>query len=107
MVNGTRHLHAVWDGVGYRDGTAVPADEQRCLFIHSTDAFLVAPGSIHKLLDFDGESQPEMINGMHFNLFNVRSCTEVDGCLSTDPDVGIFFVCAESLGHRVRSGNNL
>jgi len=65
VVNGSRHLHGIWSGVTYND-TA-----NNIVFgIESKDANLVAPGDTEHLLFFDGETQPEVEGGMHFNIFN-------------------------------------
>jgi len=63
VVNGTRHLHAVWDGIHY-DGPT------RHINITTLDTPLVAPGDIDHLLWYDGETQPDLSHGMHYNLFN-------------------------------------
>jgi len=68
VINGTRHLHAVWEGVSYSSPNSIEAGRQ--LNIRSLDAPLVAPGDINHLLWYDGQSQPAVENGMHFNLFN-------------------------------------
>ena len=59
--NGNRQLHAVGRGVFYRD----PEHE---LTIETFDAPLVAPGE-PSLLDFNNE-QPNLDEGVHFNLYN-------------------------------------
>uniref|UniRef100_A0A6B2KYT1 Glycoside hydrolase family 38 N-terminal domain-containing protein n=1 Tax=Arcella intermedia TaxID=1963864 RepID=A0A6B2KYT1_9EUKA len=64
-VNGSRHLHSIWEGVSYEDPL-----NNITLKIQSKDANLVAPGDTDHLLDFDGESQPQVEGGMHFNIFN-------------------------------------
>ena len=59
--DGNRHLHAVGDGIRYRDG-----EEE--LEIETYDAPLVAPGA-RSLLDFNNR-QPPLRRGMHFLLYN-------------------------------------
>ncbi len=59
--NGNRKLHAVGDGVWYRDARGE-------IVIRSLDAPLVAPGA-PSLLDFNNR-MPPLQNGMHFNLHN-------------------------------------
>jgi hypothetical protein len=61
VVNGNRKLHAVGQGVVYRNE---PLD----LLITTLDAPLVAPGE-PSLMDFNNE-QPDLARGMHFNLYN-------------------------------------
>jgi hypothetical protein len=59
--NGNRHLHAV--------GTGLKAEDARnALTLESLDAPLVAPGR-PALLDFNN-SQPDLREGLHFNLHN-------------------------------------
>lgn len=59
--NGSRHLHAVFPGVRYRD-------HQSSLALDSLDAALVAPGQ-PSLLNFNNR-QPRKDRGMHFLLYN-------------------------------------
>lgn len=61
VANGNRHLHAVSKGVTY-------TDPQGTLAIDTFDAPLVAPGQ-ESLLDFNN-TQPDMRQGIHFNLYN-------------------------------------
>lgn len=61
VENGNRHLHAVGRGVSCADGGD-------CLRIETLDAPLVAPGE-PALLDFNNQ-QPDMRQGVHFNLYN-------------------------------------
>ena len=61
VLDGNRKLHAIDRGVSYDDG------DMR-MKIHSLDAPLVAPGST-SLLDFNNR-QPNLLKGMHFNLYN-------------------------------------
>ena len=61
---GTRHLHAVWDGVEYDARDAGGA----LVRIHTRDAPLVAPGDANHLLWYDGLSQPDLTGGWHFVL---------------------------------------
>ena len=61
MENGNRHLHAVGRGVTCADGDAL-------LRIETLDAPLVAPGT-PSLLDFNN-NQPDLTQGVHFNLHN-------------------------------------
>jgi hypothetical protein len=61
VKDGNRKLHAVCNGVHYRD----PYDE---LWIETLDAPLVAPGE-RSLLNFDNRPPP-LNKGMHFALFN-------------------------------------
>jgi len=64
LSNGTRHMHAVWDGVTWSGGGSN-------LHIQSLDSPLVSPSDIHHLLRYDGDRQPsEFEGGMHFNLHN-------------------------------------
>jgi len=63
-VNGSRHLHSIWSGVNYKYNNNITFS------IESKDANLVAPGDTKHLLYFDGESQPAVEGGMHFNIFN-------------------------------------
>jgi hypothetical protein len=63
---GTRHLHAVWDGVRYDN-----RNEGGAFFnIITLDTPLVAPGDTDHLLWYDGYSQPDLTKGFHFNLWN-------------------------------------
>jgi hypothetical protein len=59
--NGNRHLHAVGDGVR-------AANAKHAISIHTLDAPLVAPGQ-PSLLDFNNR-QPDLRQGLHFNLHN-------------------------------------
>ena len=59
--NGNRKLHAVGEGVAYRD-------QHGRFVIESLDCPLVAPGD-PSLLDFNN-CQPRLLDGMHFNLYN-------------------------------------
>ena len=61
VENGNRHLHAVGRGVTCADGDAL-------LRIETLDAPLVAPGT-PSLLDFNN-NQPDLTQGVHFNLYN-------------------------------------
>jgi hypothetical protein len=61
IKNGNRKLHAVESGVYY-------SDKQGKLSIETLDAALVAPGE-PSLLNFNNR-QPDMKNGIHFNLLN-------------------------------------
>ena len=61
VAGGNRRLHAVQDGVRYREGA-------RGLHLDTLDAPLVAPGR-PLLYDFSGD-QPEMNHGVHVNLWN-------------------------------------
>jgi len=61
VQNGNRNLHAIDHGVVYQD-------EVSFLSIESLDAPLVAPGT-PKLLQFN-QAQPQLEQGMHFNLHN-------------------------------------
>jgi len=65
VVNGSRHLHAIWTGVSYRE-----ANNSVVFSIESKDANLVAPGDTDHLLFFDGANQPKVEGGMHFNIYN-------------------------------------
>ena len=60
-ASGTRHLHAVWDGVRYIGDTTTVS-------INSSDVPLVCPRD-HLLQCVDG-AQPGMVGGWHFNLHN-------------------------------------
>eukprot|EP01125_Pyxidicula_operculata_P012339 TRINITY_DN404_c0_g1_i1.p1 TRINITY_DN404_c0_g1~~TRINITY_DN404_c0_g1_i1.p1 ORF type:complete len:756 (+),score=195.29 TRINITY_DN404_c0_g1_i1:7-2274(+) len=65
VVNGSRHMHAVWEGIWYKNqNTGVN------LNITSLDAHLVAPGDTDHLLWFDGQNLPDVDGGMHFNIYN-------------------------------------
>ena len=66
VANGTRHVHAVWDGVGFSD----MGQGGRRLWVRSLDAALVCPGDTNHLLWYDGDAQPHMAGGMHYNLHN-------------------------------------
>jgi hypothetical protein len=59
--NGNRKLHAVGQGIYYRDS-------QSALTIETLDAPLVATGE-RSLLNFNNR-QPVLSRGMHFNLYN-------------------------------------
>ncbi len=59
--NGNRHLHAVGSGVRAQDA-------RYAISIQTLDAALVAPGR-PSLLDFNNR-QPDMRQGLHFNLHN-------------------------------------
>jgi hypothetical protein len=61
VENGNRHLHACGEGVTYQDG------EQR-LILSALDSPLVAPGE-PSLLNFTNQ-QPDLQQGVHFNLHN-------------------------------------
>lgn len=61
VPDGNRHLHASGKYVYWKNGL-------ECLRISSLDAPLVAPGK-PSLLDFNNE-QPQIGDGMHFNLLN-------------------------------------
>ena len=64
---GTKHIHAVWDGVLLD----VPSsDSAPFIRIRTLDAALVAPGDSDHLLWYDGYSDPDMTGGWHFNLEN-------------------------------------
>lgn len=74
-ANGSRHLHAIWSGGNvikwyYNVPVTYSDDLGNQMNITSLDCPLVAPGDVHHLLNFDGDSQPNCENGMHFNLFN-------------------------------------
>ncbi len=61
IKNGNRKLHAVESGIAY-------SEQQSRMQIETLDAALVAPGE-PSLLNFNNR-QPNMKNGMHFNLLN-------------------------------------
>ena len=61
LRNGNRKLHAIGNGVEYRD-------ERGGLALQSLDSPLVAPGEM-SLLDFNNR-RPPLKKGMHFNLYN-------------------------------------
>ena len=63
VVDGTRHIHAVWSGVSYQDSLTR-------VNITTSHTPLVSPGDIDHLLNFDGMTQPNMEGGWHFNLYN-------------------------------------
>ncbi|XP_065194900.1 uncharacterized protein LOC135826196 [Sycon ciliatum] len=63
VVDGTRHLHAVGKGVRY-------AGVEEIIDIATLHTPLVAPGDIDHLLDYDGNTQPDLTGGWHFNLYN-------------------------------------
>eukprot|EP01121_Diplochlamys_sp_Union-15-3_P016239 TRINITY_DN548_c0_g1_i4.p1 TRINITY_DN548_c0_g1~~TRINITY_DN548_c0_g1_i4.p1 ORF type:complete len:608 (-),score=90.63 TRINITY_DN548_c0_g1_i4:25-1848(-) len=65
VANGSRHLHAIWKGISFKDPFIGAS-----LDIISLDCALVAPGDTEHLLIFDGNEQPKVENGMHFNLYN-------------------------------------
>lgn len=61
VVNGSRHLAAVWEGVAYRDAGG-------SLEVETTDAGVVSPGT-PSLVDYNNRPvRPE--EGMYFNLAN-------------------------------------
>jgi hypothetical protein len=62
-ANGTRHLHAVWNGVNYADDVVKVA-------IDTLDVPLVCPGDAEHMLRFVDGTQPDMKGGWHFNLHN-------------------------------------
>jgi hypothetical protein len=62
IKDGNRHLHVIGDG-----GMQL-VDDSRTLRIQSADAGLVAPGQ-PSLLDFNNR-QPDLKQGIHFNLYN-------------------------------------
>jgi hypothetical protein len=64
-ANGTRHLHAVWDGVSYDD-----AEHNVSVAIRTLDAPLVCPGDAEHMLRYVDGTQPDMRGGWHFNLHN-------------------------------------
>jgi hypothetical protein len=61
VPGGNRKLHAVSGRVEY-------ADDNGGLLLETLDAPLVAPGE-PSLLDFN-DRQPQLLRGMHFNLYN-------------------------------------
>ncbi len=61
MSHGGRHLHAVTRQVNYRD-------DRGAFMLETLDAPLVAPGQ--RLLTNFNNSQPDMREGVHVNLFN-------------------------------------
>jgi len=61
MMNGNRHLHAVTKDVSYRDANGI-------FVLETFDAPPVAPGQ-RWLLKFDN-TQPDMRDGVHVNLYN-------------------------------------
>lgn len=61
VENGNRHLHAVTKDVRYRDSKG-------SFTLETLDAPLVAPGQ-RSLLDFNN-TQPDMSEGVHVNLYN-------------------------------------
>lgn len=61
VANGTRRLHAVWEGVQYTE------NDSTLLMIASLDAPLVAPGDPDHLLIFDN-TFGDPFGGMWFNL---------------------------------------
>ena len=63
---GTRHIHAVWDGVRY-DGRASGGPYVN---IHTIDSPLVSPEDTDHLLFYDGLTQPNLEGGWHFNIYN-------------------------------------
>ena len=63
VANGTRHIHAVWDGVNYSDG-------KTNVTIRTIDVPLVSPGDTDHLLWYDGQNLPDLSGGWHFNVYN-------------------------------------
>ena len=73
VLNGTRHIHAVWSGVYYSSSSSSSSSSGSggsAAAIQSLDAAVVGMGDIDHLLDYDGTSQPDMSGGVHFNLHN-------------------------------------
>ena len=61
---GTRHIHAVWDGVFFDDVESGGPLET----ISALDTPLVSPGDSEHLLFYDGLTQPDMTGGWHFDV---------------------------------------
>jgi hypothetical protein len=59
---GTRHIHAVWDGVRYDNRAAGGA----FVGLRALDTPLVAPGDADHLLWYDGLTEPDLAGGWHF-----------------------------------------
>ena len=67
VVNmGTRHVHAVWDGVSYDNRV----NQGPYINLLTYDIGIVSPGDTDHLLWYDGYSQPDLRGGWHFNLHN-------------------------------------
>merc|ERR1712034_204527 len=68
VVNGSRHLHAVWRGVNYLDDSAMFVN------ITSKDVPLLVPGDPAFLLGLNkgivDPIQPNLEQGFHFNIQN-------------------------------------
>lgn len=61
---GTRHIHAVWNGV-YYDNVESGGP---LITITALDTPLVSPGDAEHLLFYDGLTQPDMNGGWHFDV---------------------------------------
>ena len=61
---GTRHIHAVWDGVTFDD----VANGGPLVRIIPLDTPLVSPGDAEHLLHYDGLTQPDLAGGWHFDV---------------------------------------
>jgi hypothetical protein len=64
-TNGTRHVHAVWDGAGFLGGAGGAAVTLRTL-----DAPVLSPGDTGHLLWYDGAEPPNLAGGVHVNVYN-------------------------------------
>jgi len=63
---GTRHVHAVWEGV-YYDNVESGGP---LVTITALDTPLVSPGDAEHLIFYDGMTQPDMKGGWHFDVFS-------------------------------------
>ena len=61
VAGGNRHMHAVSSGLSYKDGRG-------SLDLQPLDAPLVSIGQLSPI--YFSKSQPDLSNGIHFNLFN-------------------------------------
>jgi len=65
VTNGTRHVHAVWDGAAYIGGTGGAV-----VMLRTLDAPIVSPGDVDHILWYDGTSVPVMSGGINVNVYN-------------------------------------
>ena len=64
VAMGTRHIHAVWDGPSFDD----VANGGALVRIVPLDTPLVSPGDAEHLLHYDGNAQPDLSGGWHFDV---------------------------------------
>ena len=65
VANGTRHVHAVWEGASYLGGAGGAVVELR-----TPDSPVLSPGDTQHLLWYDGAAAPVMAGGVHANVYN-------------------------------------